>query len=285
MKKTQSSVTAQGIAFARAFESEKKAEERICYDPLARRLIDPAYYFLGRLFAGYGERKGPGVMGFLAVRCRYIDDYLAECLAVGLEQLVILGAGLDSRAYRLQELKERVKVFEVDHPATQKVKIGKIIKIFGSLPEHVTYVPIDFNREDLRELFSYGYDKRKKTLFICEGVVYYLTAESVNQTFAFVAENSAPGSFIIFDYLYASALITGEKRGEIARMQRTERFTGEGLVFGIEEGTIEKFLRARGFGDIVNTSAEDLHKKYFTGTNQKRIVAPIYAIVHASVGG
>ncbi len=99
MKRTQASTTAQGIAFARALEYSKPAAERVCDDPLARKLISPAFYLLGRLTAGYGERKGPGVIGFLVARCRYIDDYLLECLAAGIEQLVILGAGLDSRAY------------------------------------------------------------------------------------------------------------------------------------------------------------------------------------------
>jgi len=222
-------------------------------------------------------------MGFLAARRRYIDDYLLERLADGIEQLVILGAGLDSRAYRFEQLKSR-RVFEVDAPAAQRDKIAKIRKIFGVLPENVTFVPIDFNEENIRKLFDFGYDRRKKTVFIWEGVVHYLTVEAVDQTLAFVAGNSAPGSSIIFDYLHASALATPEKRGEIVRMQRTQRFTGEGLVFGIEEGKIEEFLRARGFGGIVNASADDLHKKYFSGVNEKRTVAPVYAIAYASVG-
>jgi O-methyltransferase involved in polyketide biosynthesis len=101
MKKKQASITAQGIAFARALESSKPEGERICYDPMARRLISPAFYGLCRLFAGYGERKGPGVLAFLATRHRCMDDYLQTCLVDGIEQLVILGAGLDSRAYRI----------------------------------------------------------------------------------------------------------------------------------------------------------------------------------------
>lgn len=229
-------MTAQGIAFARALESSKPEGERICYDPLARRLISPAFYWLGKLFANYGERKGPGVLAFLATRCRYMDDYLQECLAAGIEQLVILGAGLDSRAYRIEELKERVKVFEVDHPATQAVKLARIKKIMGGLPAYVTYVPVDFDVETLEKLFDYGYQRQKKTLFIWEGVVYYLMAEAVDQTLSFVSKNSGTGSSIIFDYVYTSALTAIDRRGEIVRMQRTQRYTGEGLIFGIDEG-------------------------------------------------
>jgi methyltransferase (TIGR00027 family) len=285
MKKTQASTTAQGIAFVRALESSKPAGERICHDPLARRLISPAFYLLGRLFISYAERKGPGVIGFLVARCRYIDDYLQACLETGLDQLVILGAGLDSRAYRFDQLEGHVKVFEVDHPATQQVKLGKLEKIFGRLPEHVTYVPVDFDEETLQKLFDFGYNRQAKTLFIWEGVVHYLTAEAVDQTLEFVLKNSGSGSSIIFDYVYASALTAAHKREEIVRMQRTKRYTGEGLVFGIEEGQVEEFLRVRGYTQIQNVTSEDLKRIYFAGVNQTRTIAPIYAIVHATAEG
>jgi methyltransferase (TIGR00027 family) len=282
MKKTQASTTAQGIAFVRALESSKPAGERICYDPLARQMISTPFYLFCKLFAGYGEARAPGVLGYLAARTRYIDDYLQNCLDSGLEQLVVLGAGLDSRAYRFEPLKER-RVFEVDHPATQPGKIEKVSKMLGDLPRHVVYVPIDFNQETLHKLLDLGYDKHRQTLFIWEGVTYYLTAEAVDSTLAFVLAHSSQGSSIIFDYVYASALTAAHKRGEVARMQRYRRFTGEGLVFGIEEGQVEEFLRVRGYTQVQNVTGEDLKRLYFTGVNQTRAIAPIYAIVHATV--
>jgi methyltransferase (TIGR00027 family) len=283
MKKTQASMTAQGIAIARVFESEKPAGERICYDPLARQLISPFYLLLGKLFAAAGERKGPGVIGFLVARCRFMDDYLQECIDAGIQQLVILGAGLDSRAYRFEKLKGHIKVFEVDHPATQVVKQNKLRKIFGNIPEHVTFVPVDFNEETLQKLFDFGYQQKLKTLFIWEGVVHYLTPEAVDRTLEFVMKNSGSGSSIIFDYLYLSALNASHKRRDIERMQRVRRFTGEGLTFGIEEGQVEAFLQKRRFNQIKNVTSADLKKAYFTGANQSRAVSPIYAIVHATV--
>lgn len=285
MRRRQASTTAQGIAFLRALESSKPEGERICTDPLARRLISPWFYWLSRLFAGYAERKGPGMIGFLVARCRYIDDYLQTCLETGLDQLVILGAGLDSRAYRFEQLTGHVDVFEVDHPATQQVKLGKLDKILGKRPGHVTYVPIDFNQETLHKLFDFGYSPQVRTLFIWEGVVHYLIAEAVDQTLEFVRQHSGSGSSIIFDYVYTSALTATHKRGEIVRMQRTRRYTGEGLVFGIEEGQVEAFLRARGYTQIQNVTSQDLERICFTGVNQARTIAPIYAIVHATVGG
>jgi methyltransferase (TIGR00027 family) len=285
MKKSQTSVTAKGIALIRALEYERPAAERICSDPLARKFISPGFYLLGKLFAGYGERKGPGVAGFLTARCRYMDDFLRECLAGGIGQLVILGAGLDSRAYRFEELKKGVRVFEVDLPATQKAKTEKVKKVLGGAPDHVTYVPIDFNTEGLGKLRSAGYAPDKKTLFLWEGVTYYLDAGAVDQTLEFVAGNSAPGSSIVFDYMDPSALTAAKKRGEIERMARASRFTGEGLVFGIEPERIVEFLRVRGFDRIVNMTADDLRAKYFTGANSVRTIAPIYAIASARVAG
>jgi methyltransferase (TIGR00027 family) len=283
MKKTQASITSEGIAIARVLESEKPAGERICYDPLARKFISPFFYLLGKFFSGYGERTSPGVIGFLVARYRYIDDYLQECLNAGIHQLVILGAGLDSRAYRFTRLKDHVKVFEVDHPATQQVKLNKLRKIFGQIPQNVTYVPVDFNSETLQKLFDFGYSSKLKTLFIWEGVVYYLTPEAVDQTLRFIAENSTSGSSIIFDYVYLSALTSPLRRREIDRMQRASRFTGEGLTFGIEEGHVEAFLQDRGFTSVENKTSEDLRKAYFVGVNQGRAISPIYALVHASV--
>ncbi len=286
MKRNQSSLTAIGIAVNRAYESSKPPGERICYDPYARQFVNPLLYHLFTFFIviGYAERRGPGVQALLAARDRYIDDYMQVCLDDGIEQLVILGAGFDSRAYRFESIRGRVKVFEVDHPATQRVKLARLEKIFGAVPDHVVYVPIDFNDETLGErLYSCGYDKRRKTLFIWQGVTQYLTPEAVDNTLAFVAQNSGAGSSIIFDYMYAAALEARHKRGEVASMQRYSGMTGEGLTFGIEEGTVEGFLNQRGFYRVKNVTAEDLKRLYFTGVNQKRQVAPIYAIVSATV--
>jgi methyltransferase (TIGR00027 family) len=283
MKKSRASLTSEGIAIARLLESEKPAGERICYDPFARKLISPVFYWIGRLFADYEERKGPGVIGFLVARCRYIDDTLKECLQAGLEQLVILGAGLDSRAYRFEALKQGVKIFEVDHPATQAVKVKKIMALFGELPSHVNYVPIDFNEESLQKLFDFGYERKLKTIFIWEGVVMYLSPQAADQTLAFIRQNSASGSSVIFDYIYSSALTASHKRREVIKMQVSGRFTGEGLNFTLEEGKLKAYLHQRGFSQVQEITSADLHRLYFRGVNENRVIGDIYAIARAKV--
>jgi methyltransferase (TIGR00027 family) len=286
MKQNQSSLTAAGIAIVRALESEKPAGERICYDPYARHFAGAGLYYAVKFFTalGYAAWRGPGVWEFLAARDRYIDDYLEACLAEGLEQLVILGAGYDARAYRFEALKTGVKVFEVDHPATQAVKLRKLAAIFGAPPARVTYVPIDFDRETLAgRLFECGYNEGLKTLFIWQGVTFYLTAQAVDDTLAFVAGHSGPGSSIIFDFIDATLLGGAPRHGEVSSMRRYRGLTGEGLAFGIPIATIESFLADRGFTQVKTTDHIALEKAYYSGSRPRK-VADGYAIASAAVG-
>jgi methyltransferase (TIGR00027 family) len=278
MRKSQSSLTAAGIAIMRAVESERPADERICYDTFARRFVPAWLYYLMRFFirSGYAEWRGPGVNGFLAARDRYIDDVLQKFLNEGLQQLVILGAGYDSRAYRFDLA--GVKVFEVDHPATQEDKLAKLKTIFGQIPDHVTYIPIDFNTQTLKKrLLESRYDPKRKTLFIWQGVIMYLTSEAVDSTLAFVINHSGKGSTIVFDYIY-QAVLDAQKHGEIKNMRRYRFMTGEGLTFGILEGTSEMFLQERGFRSVKDVDVDYLKATYFTGKNAGRAVAGGYGI-------
>ena len=286
MKEDRPSLTAEGIAILRENETRKPASERLFEDPYARFFVRPWLAWVTRLFMslGYADWRGPGVIGFLLARTRYMDDTLLSCLEQGMQQLVILGAGYDSRAYRFQEqLQKRVQVFEVDHPAKQRVKMHKLEKVFGKLPEHVTYVPVDFDHDSLYErLLTSGYRQDLLTLFIWEGVTYYITSQAVDETLAFVRQHSASGSWIVFDYTYQEVVNGTYKRGEAANLRRYRGLTGEGMIFGIPEGTIESFLRARGFNEIQKASGGDLERAYF-GQKNSYNVARVYAIVLARV--
>jgi methyltransferase (TIGR00027 family) len=134
MKKTQSSTTAQGMAVIRARESGKPVEERICYDPFARSFVRRGFFLLESLFNAYAEWRSPGLIGFVVARTRYIDDTLEKCLSNATTQVVILGAGLDSRAYRFKQFKWPVKLFEVDSTSTQAAKIAKVQQFFMKSP-------------------------------------------------------------------------------------------------------------------------------------------------------
>jgi len=283
VKKTQTSQTARATAAVRAIESEKPADARICSDPLARTFTQTWVYLLIKLLAGYGERRSHGELTFIVCRCRYFDDYLQRYLHSGTAQVVILGAGLDSRAYRGELLQGAAKTFEVDHPATQASKMKRVKNVFGTIPAHVSYVPIDFNDETLDKLLACGFDQSLKTLFLWEGVTPYLNAEAVDATLAWVRAHSAPSSAIIFDYQTRAGLTRAQtRRGVVGAV--LSRITGERRDFGIEPSQIEDVLTRRGFTHVVSVNAEQLQRLYCTGPNQGRIVAESYAIVHAQVG-
>jgi methyltransferase (TIGR00027 family) len=226
----------------------------------------------------------PHAANSVVARTRYIDDYLKACITDGIEQLVILGAGYDSRAYRFDELKTRVKVFEVDHPDTQRAKIQKVKKIFGSLPSHVVFVGLDLDERKLGEgLLESGYDKGKKTLFIWEGVTVYLTPEAIDETLAFVAQNSGKGSSIIFDYAFQSAKDAASKNGDAKKWLEAYERRGESPKFAVKDDAIEEFLSQRGFYRVESVSMESLKRTYFKGVNENRQVTHLGGIVHATV--
>ncbi|HUV53152.1 MAG TPA: SAM-dependent methyltransferase [Dehalococcoidia bacterium] len=297
MKKGRPSITAEGVAALRAAEAKKTEQERVCYDPFAEDFLSIKFRFLKYwpirpIALWIVERIVPGLAGDITGRVRYIDDCLKSCINDGLEQLVILGAGYDSRAYRFDKLKNRVKVFELDHPATQKVKIDKVKKIHGSLSPHVVYIPIDFNKDNLEDkLFEKGYDKNLKTFFIWEGVTMYLSAEAVDKTLDFVARNSRQDSSIIFDYIFKSFLDETMKMEGIEQIEKVRRvyerldapLTDERFTFGIPEGTVGEFLSQRGFHQVNEVTGEYLKDTYFKGVNSNRKVLYVCGFVHAIV--
>jgi len=151
------------------------------------------------------------------------------------------------------ELKKNIKVFEVDHPNTQSFKIQKINELFGTVPDYVTYVPVNLETQELsKNLMINGYKSNKKTLFIMEGLIMYIPPKSIEKIFSFILKNSGSGSSIIFDY-YPESVVNGSCKLEIAKNIR--KFViqqGEPLQFGIEDGRTEEFLDNKGFKQIKN---------------------------------
>ena len=290
MKEGKPSATAEANAAFRAAEWERPEAERVCFDQFAKRFIGLRFgvivrsRLLTRIALWYAERIIPGAANGVVVRTRYIEDYLKACIADGIEQLVILGAGYDSRAYRFDGLKRKVRVFEVDHPDTQQAKKLKVKKIFGALPGHVTYVGLDLDEKKLGEgLLESGYSKDKKTLFIWEGVTVYLTPEAVDETLAFVAENSGKGSSIIFDYAFQAALDAASEDGDAKKWREAYERRGEPPKFALKEDAVEEFLSKRGFHQVKSVSMGSLKKAYFKGVNETRNVTNLGGIVQATI--
>ena len=290
MKEGKPSATAEANAAFRAAEWQRPEAERVCYDQFARRFLGLRFgsivrsRLLTRIALWYAERIIPGAANGVVVRTRYIDDYLKACIADGIEQLIVLGAGYDSRAYRFDGLNGKVRVFEVDHPDTQQAKKLKVKKIFGSLPSHVTYVGLDLDEKKLGEgLLEAGYSKDKKTLFIWEGVTVYLTPEAVDETLAFVAENSGKGSSIVFDFAFQFALDAASENGDAKKWREAYERRGEPPKFALKEDGVEEFLSKRGFYQVKSVSMDSLKKAYFKGANENRNVTHLGGIAQATV--
>jgi methyltransferase (TIGR00027 family) len=281
---------AEGMAMHRYAESLKSEEERICYDPYAVHFISPKIIEYGikhpdeaKFKVEQMEKMFPGLSSSIIARVRYFDDYVMKNIEGGVEQLLILGAGYDTRAYRIKELKD-IKVFEVDHPNTQSFKIKKIRDIFGTIPYNVSYVPLDFEFEELgQKLFENCYESSKKTLLIMEGLIMYIPKEAVQKIFSFFTANSGTDSSIIFDY-YPESVVTGSCKQEIGNNIRNFVIQqGEPLQFGIEEETIHEILSNNGFKHIKNVCGADYKKAYFHGKNKNREICSLLSFAHAVV--
>ena len=282
--------TADFAVWGRVRESRRPEDERICYDPLAirftsREMLD---FIINhpdedRALVEQRERLVPGCHSSAVARVRYFDDVVRSSIDDGLEQLVILGAGYDSRAYRIEGLKN-VRVFEVDHPSTQRLKVEKIKEIFGMLPGHVVYVPVDLAVDDLgQRLIESGYDRLKKTLFTMEGVINYLSPDAVNSVLSFIAHNSGKGSAIVFDYILQS-VVDGTCELEAGKnLRKMPMGAGEPFLFGIKDGELETFLAQKGFTEIRNITSDDYKKMYFHGKNEGRAVNRLHSFAYAVV--
>jgi methyltransferase (TIGR00027 family) len=237
---------------------------------------------------GFLERSAPGFYWYFQVRTKHLDAILEKAITTGIEQLVILGAGYDSRPYRFEEKLDGIRVFEVDFPGTLSSKKQKLLKLYRSLPKHVKYIPIDFNSQSIKDvLFESGYEADKKTFFIWEGVSYYLPTKSFDAVLEFVAKNSLPGSSIAFDYAIRSFIEGDYSTYGAKKLADTWEKMGEPGLSGIEDGATDRFLRQRGLSVISDFGPDKLEQIFATSKNGEQIgrIWGCMRIVYASVIG
>jgi len=211
-------------------------------------------------------KEVPGTYEYVIARTKFFDEQFVKALAEHVPQVVILGAGYDTRALRYQERMEGTKIFELDTGVLQarKRKIFKQNK--ASTPANLIFCPITFGKTSIAEVLAgAGYDSEKKTLFLWEGVTYYLTESSVLETLVFIKNNAGSGSELVFDYFYKS-FIDGECDYFGAKtLSDTVTQTGEPYLFGIEEGGLSQFIAEMGFDVVCRQMPEDLEKHYLSG--------------------
>lgn len=221
----------------------------------ARRIVNAP--LLRRLFM---YKLAPtGMNEYVLARTKVFDKVFTQALESDVAQIVLLGAGFDTRALRYAKRNRGTKVFELDVPTTQAPKLDILRRKGVVLPEELVFVSINFNTQSLSEaLFRAGYEKGAKSLFLWEGVTMYLTAEAVDATLDFIHDGAAQGSSIAFDYIYTSVL-RGENKlyGEKEIFETVSR-AGEGWTFGLEQGEVEQFLDERGFRIAVHYTPSEL---------------------------
>jgi methyltransferase (TIGR00027 family) len=270
VKEQSASRTAEYMALFRALESSRRPSRiRLFDDPFA-------YLFLQRALRGVVELsrtpllgvavprlidlRWPGARSSGIARTRLIDDYVRASLRESVDQVIILGAGFDCRAYRIAEI-GTTRVFEVDHPATLSKKKEGIKHIFGALPKHVAYVDVDFNTQSLgRALHDSGFNAAERSFFIWEGVTNYLTEQAVDSTLNYVG--GTPGSRIVFTYVHRGVLDGSATFGGTRHVRNTLQRAGETWTFGLYPERLQAYLAERGLDLMEDVGASEYRARY-----------------------
>ncbi len=259
MRFGEPSRTAEAAAFHRAAHQVLEGG-RIFADPLALRILGEDAVAV----RGAAERRPAGrwMRIFIAVRTRFAEDALAAAVEGGVRQLVVLGAGLDTYAYR-GACRERLRIFEVDHPATQEWKRKRLADAGIPEPPWLTFAPVHFERETLAEgLAAVGFDADQQTFFTWLGVVPYLSEEAICPTLGFIG-SLAHGAHVVFDYSDPPATFTPELRARHdARASRVAGL-GEAWVSYFEPHELRARLRDLSFLEVEDLGPMEIVARYF----------------------
>lgn len=262
---SQASITALMSSFGRAFHTENEVHP-VFVDPLAKELmtaeeyeavqgyiLNGAHFFEPDLdTSGLTDKEivrllvNKHIAPSPLCRAAYTESLLKNIAQTGISQYVILGAGMDTFAFREKEFVSGHRVYEVDHPLTQKDKQARIARAGWRTPENLTFVPDDFAKGRLSErLVTSGFDKRNETLFSWLGVTYYLSAEEIDKTLSEIADLSAEGSALVFDCPDEGFFSASEKRVQNTIMMA--KAGGEPMQSAFSYAELEKLLGRHGF--------------------------------------
>ena len=280
MSKSGVGSTAGGAAFCRAAEQYLPEQQRLFNDPIEYELLGGLYQWMLRsprmrqYVIDQTEAATRGLYGEQICRTRYIDEAVSAALSVGIRQGGMLGAGLDTRAYRLPGM-QQAKVFEVDMPRVQKSKRAQVVKFLGKAPENVTFVPIDFDEQDLGEVMSgSGFDRSQPAVFVWEAVTQYLTSEGVAQTLKFVG-SCAKGSRLVFTYVPRWIIEHPERDPEAMALMKLSKMKMAPFIFGLEPAEIPQYLKAFNVRVV-----EDVNNAYY----QEHYLRPIGRVMDVTSG-
>jgi methyltransferase (TIGR00027 family) len=259
-------------------------EPRVLEDPLALRIIgEKAAEAIRSGADGRGQsRFARYLRAFLVARSRYAEDALAAAVEKGIRQYVILGAGLDTSAYR-NRLGGFLRTFEVDHPATQGWKRETLARTGIPIPDFLTFVPLDFESQTLPEgLRTAGFDPAQPAFFSWLGVVPYLRREAILTTLGFVG-SLPPGTAIAFDYGLPPSSLGFLPRLVYGLLARRVARAGEPFRTFFEPSELAAVLRGTGFRRVEDLGAGEINARYFAGRNDGLRVGTAGRLVSATV--
>ena len=284
--------TAQGVAKQRLIETIAEPDKRVINDPYADKFVIGSGFIklMGhKLNVWLSQKLAPGFHEHLIARTRFIDELIKRSATSGVEQYVILGAGYDSRAHRL-ELPSSLRIFEVDQPEVLDRKLSKLPK---ELPnsENVTYVSVDFSYQSLTEqLMAAGFDQSKSTVITFEGVSQYITKEAVSSTIKELATLTQNSSSILFltyvdelldkdpEACFGKGYPKAEKRANLIKNLSAK--VGEPWISFYAAEEMESLLSKNGYSIKENVTLEDLNPVYFTPVGRTLPEDQIFKLEH-----
>lgn len=283
MEASRSSITALVTAFSRAYHA-RHDWPKIFDDPLAGRMFaDDERRFLEQALAGLVKMvnpelaaSGPDQATALACvmqsqngpmtlsRSRYAEDSLEQAVRRGVRQYVILGAGMDTFAFRRTDLLKHLEVFEVDLPDTQKSKCQRLARLGNGFPRQLHFVPVDFARDILdRALWRSSYDPRKPGFFSWLGGTYCMSRQVVFTTLRAIARVAAPGSLVVFDYMDMDAFDPLKASKRMRVMQSIASRAGEPMEAGFEPRNLPGELQLLGLHLQEDLGPAEIEQRYF----------------------
>lgn len=285
----KASITALMSSFGRAFHAENE-EHPVFADHLAKELMTAEEYssVQGYILGGaqfFEPEITPAALQPKELlrrlvnvhiapsplcRAAYTEKALKAAVLTGTKQYVILGAGLDTFAFRETEFLSKNRVFEVDHPLTQADKLERIARAGWTVPDKLTFVPVDFTKDSLTErLIAAGFDPAAKSFFSWLGVTYYLSTEAIGKMLAELSSLCADGSTLVFDYPDENFFSAPEKRVQNTIMMANAG--GEPMQSAFSYGALEKLLEKRGFLIYELLTPDDIQRDVIdkTGADMK----------------
>ena len=263
-------------ALHRAIANKEFRNERFGPDYLAEYFLPSHFKFFIKFKKIRANVKNkfnkflPGLHEYVIARTAFFDGIFIDALNKNIPQIVLLGAGYDSRAYRFAKLNSATKIIELDIAPTQNRKKKCLKKAQIDIPKQVTLVPINFNKESLKDILEKaGYESHKKTLFLWEGVSYYLDLESVDVTLAFVSHSSHNESVIALDYVISISEENINYYGVKEFFQTMKKHhANEELMFSINEGKAESFFKQRGLIIVNYLDNKKIEKMFLLDDNE-----------------